>query len=62
MRALAALLCSARRLTRVPVVHQADALDGAKLLKLVAQLALRDLVAQPRHKQRLVRVALRKQR
>lgn len=46
-------------LTLVQVVHEADALDGPILLKLMTQLALSHLVAQARHKQRLVGVTLR---
>jgi hypothetical protein len=40
-------------------VHQADALDGPVLLKLALEPPLRDVVRQPRHKQRLEGVALR---
>lgn len=61
LRQRAVPICAAacmRAPTSVAVVHQADALDGPVLLKLVPQLALRDLVAEARHKQGLVWVAL----
>lgn len=44
--------------TRVLVVHQSDALDGAVLLEFAAQLALGDVVRQARDEERLEGVAL----
>jgi hypothetical protein len=41
------------------VSDDADALDGPKLLKLSPKLLLRHVKAQPRHNDRLVRVALK---
>ena len=40
-------------------MHQADALDGAVLLKLALQLALSHIVRQAGHKERLEGVTLR---